>query len=98
MPQRLVVFLLLFSSFAFSQTDDKLIAKNIQAKGGMDKIKAMKKVRMSGKLDDAGGFTGLEGQENMRPNLVRETYTLQGMTQVQAYDVYLGWQIETSGG
>ncbi|PYX23396.1 MAG: DUF4292 domain-containing protein, partial [Acidobacteria bacterium] len=41
MPQRLVVFLLLFSSFAFSQTADELIAKNIQAKGGMDKIKAI---------------------------------------------------------
>src|SRR5882724_8869319 len=86
MPQRLVVFLLLFSSFAFSQTADELIAKNIQAKGGMDKIKAIKTVRMTGKLDAAGGFTGLIGQENMRPSLVRETFTLQGMTQVQAYD------------
>ncbi len=93
MPQRLVVFLLLFSSFAFSQTADELIAKNIQAKGGMDKIKAIKTVRMTGKLDAAGGFTGLIGQENMRPSLVRETFTLQGMTQVQAYDGSLGWQI-----
>src|SRR3989454_657882 len=98
MPQRLVVFLLLFSSFAFSQTADELIAKNIQAKGGMDKIKAIKTVRMSGKLDAAGGFTGLVGQENMRPNLVRETFTLQGMTQVQAYDGSLGWQIRPFGG
>src|SRR5437667_12476600 len=98
MPQRLVVFLLLFSSFAFSQTADELIAKNIQAKRGMDKIKAIKTVRMSGKLDAAGGFTGLIGQENMRPNLVRETFTLQGMTQVQAYDGSLGWQIRPFGG
>src|SRR5437763_3047897 len=98
MPQRLVVFLLLFSSFAFSQTADELIAKNIQAKGGMDKIKAIKTVRMTGKLDAAGGFTGLIGQENMRPNLVRETFTLQGMTQVQAYDGSTGWQIPPFGG
>src|SRR5438445_10842960 len=98
MPQRLVVFLLLFSSFAFSQTADELIAKNIQAKGGMDKIKAIKTVRMTGKLDAAGGFTGLIGQENMRPSLVRETFTLQGMTQVQAYDGSNGWQISPFGG
>src|SRR6266705_2760046 len=98
MPQRLVVFLLLFSSFAFSQTADELIAKNIQAKGGMDKIKAIKTVRMTGKLDAAGGFTGLIGQENMRPSLVRETFTLQGMTQVQAYDGSLGWQMQQFGG
>src|SRR5207237_7378049 len=66
--------------------------------GGMDKIKAIKTVRMSGKLDAAGGFTGLVGQENMRPNLVRETFTLQGMTHVQAYDGSLGWQIRPFGG
>src|SRR5438445_6500548 len=98
MPQMLVVFLLLFSSFAFSQTADELIAKNIQAKGGMDKIKAIKTVRMTGKLDAAGGFTGLIGQENMRPSLVKETFTLQGMTQVQAYDGSNGWQISPFGG
>src|SRR5438128_5468974 len=98
MPQRLVVFLLLFSSFAFSQTADELIAKNIQAKGGMDKIKAIKTVRMSGKLDAAGGFTGLIGQENMRPSLVRETFTLQGMTQVQGYDGSLCRQRRPLGG
>src|SRR3989442_2866645 len=98
MPQRLVVFLLLFSSFAFSQTADELIAKNIQAKGGMDKIEAIKTVRMSGKLDAAGGFTGLVGQENMRPNLLRATFTLQGMTQVQAHEGTLGWQIRPFGG
>src|SRR5438034_8985565 len=98
MPQRLVVFLLLFSSFAFSQTADELIAKNIQAKGGMDKIKAIITVRMTVKLDAAGGFTGLIGQENMRPSLVREAVTLQGMTQVQAYDGSLGWQIGLLGG
>jgi len=98
MPQRLVVFLLLFSSFAFSQTANELIAKNIQAKGGVDKSTAIKTVRMTGKLDAAGGFTGLIGQENMRPSLVRETFTLQGMTQVQAYDGSLGWQIRPFGG
>src|SRR5438067_9011408 len=98
MPQRLLVFLLLFSSFAFSQTADELIAKNIQAKGGMDKIKAIKTVRMTGKLDAAGGFTGLIGQENRRSSLVRGTFTLQGMTQVQAYDGSAGWQIRPFGG
>ncbi|HEV2717494.1 MAG TPA: hypothetical protein VGU64_19660, partial [Terriglobales bacterium] len=98
MPQRLVAFLFLISSFALSQTADELVAKNIAAKGGIEKIKAIKTVRMTGKLDGAGGFTGLVGQQNARPNLVRETFTLQGMTQVQAYDGSLGWQIRPFGG
>ena len=34
----------------------------------------------------------------MRPNLVRETFSLQGMTQVQAYDGSTGWQIQPFGG
>ena len=38
------------------------------------------------------------GQENQRPNLLRETFTLQGMTAVQAYDGSAGWQIQPFGG
>ena len=34
----------------------------------------------------------------MRPNLVRETFSLQGMTAVQAYDGSTGWQIQPFGG
>jgi len=79
---------------ASSQTADELINKNIEAKGGMEKIQAIKTLRMTGKLVAVGGFTGMIGQENMRPNLVRETFTLQGMTSVQAYDGSTAWQIQ----
>src|SRR5207237_8033572 len=57
-----------------------------------------KTVRMAGRLDAAGGFTGRVGQENMRPNLVRETFSLQGMTAVQAYDGSTAWQSQPFGG
>jgi hypothetical protein len=83
---------------ASSQTVEELIQKNIEAKGGMEKIRAIKTMRLTGKLEAGGGFTGLVGQENKRPNLVRETFTLQGMTQVQAYDGSTGWQIQPFGG
>jgi hypothetical protein len=91
----LVVFCLNLS--ASSQTADELVNKNIEAKGGMDKIKAIKSWRMTGKLI-VQGLTATQGQENMRPNLVRETTTLQGMTAVQAYDGTTGWQIQPFGG
>lgn len=83
---------------ALSQTADELVQKNIDAKGGMEKVKAIKTFRVTGKLTAGGGFTGTIGQENMRPNLVRETFSLQGMTQVQAYDGAMGWQIQPFGG
>ena len=85
-------------AFSFSQTADELIAKNIQAKGGIDRIKAIKTLRMTGKFDGGDGFTAAVTQENERPNLVREVFALQGMKAVQAYDGTTGWQIQPFGG
>src|SRR6266478_3622470 len=86
------------SPTAPSQTAEELVQKNIEAKGGMEKIKAIKSMRLVGKLDAGGGFTAAVGQENKRPNQVRETFILQGMTQVQAYDGSTAWQIRPFGG
>jgi len=81
-----------------SQTADELIAKNIQARGGMEKMKAIKNIRMTGRFEGGGGFTASVGQENVRPELIRETFTLQGMTVIQAYDGATGWQVQPFGG
>ena len=81
----------------FAQTAEELVSKNIAAKGGLEKIKAIQTVRMSGTQDN-GGFRAAVGQENKRPNLVRETFALQGMTAIQAYDGVSGWQIRPFGG
>jgi hypothetical protein len=77
-----------------AQTAEELVSKNIQARGGLDKIKAIKTVRITGKLIGGGGFTAAIGQESLRPNLVRQTFALQGMTAVTAYDGATGWQIQ----
>ena len=61
-------------------------------------MKAIKTMRITGKFEGGGGFTASVGQENQRPNLLRETFTLQGMTAVQAYDGSAGWQIQPFGG
>jgi hypothetical protein len=86
------------SAISVSQTADELIAKNIEARGGMEKIRAIKTLRMSGKFDGGNGFTAMVGQENQRPDLIRQTFSLQGMTQVLAYDGANGWQIQPFGG
>ena len=93
-----LIAVLCCSVFSTSQTADELIAKNIQARGGVEKMKAIKTIRMTGKFEGGGGFTASVGQENERPELVRETLTLQGMTMVQAYDGSTGWQIQPFGG
>ena len=100
MRHRLFVLLavLCFNLFSLSQTADELVNKNIEAKGGIDKIKAIKTVRMTGRAVFPGGFVAAAGQENMRPNLLRETFSLQGMTAVLAYDGTTGWLIQPFGG
>ena len=87
----------IFASAAFAQTAEELVAKNIQAKGGLEKLKAIQSVRMSGTQDN-DGFKAAVTQENKRPDLVRETFALQGMTSVQAYDGASGWQVRPFGG
>jgi hypothetical protein len=81
-----------------TQTADELIDKNIAAKGGIEKMKALKTLRVQGRFDGGGGFTAMVTQENMRPNLYRSTFALQGMTQVEAYDGATAWQIQPFGG
>lgn len=100
MRQSVTVFLavLCLAAVGLCQTAEELVAKNIEAKGGMEKIKAIKSLRSTGKLVAGGGFTASVGQENQRPNLVRETFSLQGMTAVQAYDGSAAWQVRPFGG
>jgi hypothetical protein len=86
-----------FSVCAFTQTADELVARNIQARGGIEKIKAIKNMRMLSRFA-AGSFKARQTQDNVRPNLVFETLTFQGMTAIQVYDGTTAWQIQPFGG
>lgn len=80
-----------------AQTVDEVIAKNIQAHGGLEKLQALKTVRMSGKFSQ-GSFRAGFMQENKRPGKVREEAIIQGLAQIQAYDGKTGWQVSPFGG
>ncbi len=85
-------------SFAASaQTVDEIIAKNIQAKGGADKLKSVRTIRTTAKFSQ-GSFRAEFRQENKRGDKVREEFIIQGLAQVQAYDGKTGWQISPFGG
>lgn len=82
---------------ASAQTVDEVIAKNIQAHGGLDKLKSLQSLRITAKFSQ-GSFRADFRQENKRPERVREELIIQGLTQVQAYDGKTGWQINPFGG
>ena len=85
------LFLLSFSVSA--QTADEIIAKYIQKIGGIERLQAIKTMRSTGKFVGGGGFEAVVVIENKRPNLVREEFSLQGLTAVNAYDGRNGWAI-----
>ncbi|MCU1232092.1 MAG: conserved hypothetical signal peptide protein [Candidatus Solibacter sp.] len=82
----------LFVSLLSAQTAEELVRRNTEAKGGLEKIKAIKTLRMTGKVQQ-GSFTADIGEDAMAPNLLRQNFTIQGMTAIQAYDGKVGWKI-----
>lgn len=94
--RRLVALLTVFTlpAVAFGYTAEELAAKNVEAKGGIDSIHAIKSLRLTGRMriqqDTVDlGFVALV----MRPGAVRYEASLQGLTQVQAFDGTQAWQI-----
>ena len=76
-----------------AQTADEIIAKNVEAKGGREKMKAVQSLRMSGKMMMGGGMEAPVTIELARPHKMRMEFTFQGMTGVQAYDGTSGWAV-----
>lgn len=82
---------------ASAETVDEIIAKNVAAHGGLDKIKAVQSVRMNGKLTVGPGIEAPISIEMKRPHNMRVEVTFQGNTGIQAYDGATGWQISPFG-
>jgi hypothetical protein len=75
-------------------TVDELVAKNIEAKGGANALHDMGTLRVSGKMLVQEGQIQLTYlQIKKRPDDVRTEASLQGMTQIQAYDGKEGWRV-----
>ena len=92
-----LIMFVMTAGVASAQTVDEIIAKNIQARGGIEKLKAVKSLRTTIKFSD-GSFRAEFRQENKRPGRVREEFIVQGMAQIQAYDGKTGWQISPFSG
>ncbi len=80
-------------------TVDDLVAKNIEAKGGAEALHALQTLRLTGKIVANEGKLQFGYVEiKKRADKVREEATLQGLTQIQAYDGKEGWQISPFSG
>lgn len=90
----LFAFTLLFTVAASAQTVDEIIKKSADARGGLPKIKAIKSLKVTGKLTIAGPGVELPITiQQKRPGAFRMDATFQGQAVVQAYDGENGWQV-----
>jgi hypothetical protein len=79
-------------------TADDIIAHYLKTVGGADKIQGIRTLRRVGKFTGGGGFEAQVVEESSRPNRVREEFSIQGMTGINAYDGANGWKIDPFGG
>jgi outer membrane lipoprotein-sorting protein len=86
------VCLLAISVQAADLTVDEILAKNAEARGGMEKLRALQGVRFSGKMS-VGPMELPFTLTQKRPEMMRLEFTVQGMTGIQAYDGSTGWSV-----
>ena len=79
-------------------TADEIIARFVKTVGGAEKIQSIRTLRRVGKFTGDDGFEAVVVVESSRPNKVREEFSIQGMTGVNAYDGANGWKIDPFGG
>ena len=83
---------------AHAQTADELVAKNLKAKGGIEALKAVQVMKITGRvtLPGAGGGGGMEIPMTIvtkRPNRFRQESEFNGQKIVVAFDGTKAWMI-----
>jgi outer membrane lipoprotein-sorting protein len=76
---------------------DEIIKKNVEARGGLEKLKALQSVRFSGKLT-VQGFDIPTTMTVKRPGSVRMESSVPGSSVIQAYDGTTGWMVNPYAG
>src|SRR5256885_3405919 len=96
-----LVAALLCAGAAHAITADEAVEKNVEARGGLEKLRALRSLRLTGKVLFGSEDSPIEAQYAQliaRPGLYREETTLQGLTAVDAWDGKEGWKLSPFGG
>ena len=77
---------------AHAQTAEEIVAQNLKAKGGVEKLKAMNSVKITGKISAQGMELPMTTWAR-RPNLIRREMQIQDKRIVSAFDGTTVWGI-----
>jgi len=81
------------SSPPSSPAVDEIVAAHLAARGGKDRIQALRSIRETGTMTASDGRVARVVREIQRPGLFRLEFSYQGTTSVFANDGKTGWQI-----
>lgn len=93
-----IVLPALFCVAASAQSADDIVSKNIAARGGLEKIKAIKSLKLTGKALIGGGLEAPAVIQQTRPSNFRLDITFQGKNIIQAWDGSEGWSVNPFSG
>lgn len=79
---------------ALAITADELVAKNLEARGGADKLRAITSMHTVGKMRLGGGLEAKTESFAVSPDRIRYEFTLQGLTAINAWDGQQAWAIQ----
>jgi hypothetical protein len=83
---------------AEAQSITEIVARHVEALGGAEHLRAIRSVRMSGRVTAEGGREALILREVRSPDRVRTEFTYQGVTGVYAFDGTKGWKVSPFDG
>jgi outer membrane lipoprotein-sorting protein len=72
---------------------DEIVASNLSARGGKERIQALQSIRETGTVTASDGRVARVVREIKRPGLFRLEFSSQGTTSVFAHDGDTGWQV-----
>ncbi|MEQ1832105.1 MAG: hypothetical protein ABL977_03540 [Candidatus Eisenbacteria bacterium] len=84
---------LLLAPIAQAQTLDEVLTKHYEALGGVEKLKALNTMRVTGTMGLGPGMEAPFTMERKRPGKSRMEFQVQGMTGVQAFDGTKVWSV-----
>jgi len=82
-------------------TADEIVSRYVAARGGADRLAAIRSLRLTGKVVFGFGDSTIEAswaKVQKRRGMVRTEVSLQGLTAVDAYDGSEGWTLQPFGG
>jgi hypothetical protein len=86
-----LVIVLMATFPAAAQTVDEIVSKALEARGGIERIKALQSQRLTGRISFGSGNEGPLQVEMKRPGKMRDQVTLGGKTWIRTTDGKSGW-------